>query len=537
VIESVYNFRWTLCKQEKDLMQKIVIAVWLAAFAVVAGCSVNPVTGENQLQLISTSQEVAMGEKNYGPMQQAQGAEYILDPGLQAYISEVGNKLAAVSDAPQLPYEFVVLNNPVPNAWALPGGKIAINRGLLSLLEDESELAAVLAHEVVHAAARHSASQMTRSTFIGIGSQIVTVAAQTEGYGDLANMATQLGGGAWLARYGRSAELESDYYGMEYMARAGYSPDGAVRLQELFVSLKDGKSQDLLSQLFASHPPSQERVAANIERATTLPPGRKYRARYQQKIAQIEKDERAYKAQEQAMLALKEKRAQAALGFLDEAVAIQPNEGQFWELRGHAWNMLDNQPNAEKAYTTAIQKSPDYFAPRLYRGLLRYEAGRQDGAYADLEKSYGMLPTSVAAFHLGELSLARGDEHGALNFYKNASGSEGEVGDQARARLTTLELAQMPGKYVLSKAYIHSDGFLRIALKNNSTIPVTGVKVQLAKMQDRNRVEQVTTLRRSYNLAPGEEISITTRVGPFDSAAAANAYRTKVVAAQPGEVD
>jgi predicted Zn-dependent protease len=508
---------------------------FLVLLLLVTGCSVNPVTGENQLHLVSTSQEIAIGEKNYGPMQQAQGAQYVVDPAVQAYVAEVGNKLAAVSDAPQLPYQFVVLNNPVPNAWALPGGKIAINRGLLVLLQDESELAAVLGHEVVHAAARHSAAQMTRSTFIGLGSQIVTVAAQTEGYGDLAGLATQLGGGAWMASYGRQDELESDYYGMEYMARAGYSPQGAVRLQELFVSLKDGKSQDSFSQLFASHPPSQERVAANIERAATLPPGEKHRARYQQKIAQIKKDQRAYKAQDKAMAALQEKRAREALGYLDKAIAIQPGEGQFWELRGHAWKMLEDKARAEQAYSTAIQKSPDYFAPRLYRGLLRFDVGRQDAAYADLEKSYSMLPTEVAAFHLGELSLARGDEQRALGFYRNASGGKSEVSGLARQRLATLEMADMPGKYVLSRPYVHSSGYLRVAVKNNSPVAVAAVKVQLAKMEAGDRVGQVTTLRGSYHLEPGQEISINIRIGPFENAAAASAYRTRVIKATPVE--
>lgn len=503
------------------------------ALLLLPACSVNPVTGENQLHLVSTSQEIAIGEKNYGPMQQAQGAQYVVDPAVQAYVAEVGNKLAAVSDAPQLPYEFVVLNNSVPNAWALPGGKIAINRGLLVLLEDESELAAVLGHEVVHAAARHSASQMTRSTFIGLGAQIVTVAAQTEGYGDLAGLATQLGGGAWMASYGRQDELESDYYGMEYMARAGYSAEGAVRLQELFVSLKDGKSQDSLSQLFASHPPSQERVAANVERVKTLPAGEKYRERYQRKIARIKKDQGAYEAQQRAMTALQEKQAREALEYLDKAIAMQPNEGQFWELRGHAWKMLQDKRRAEQAYSTAIQKSPDYFGPRLYRGLLRFDQGSQDAAYADLERSYAMLPTAVAAFHLGELSLARGDEQRALGYYRNASGGKSEVSGQARQRLATLEMAEMPAKYVLSKPYIHTSGYLQVRIKNNSPVAVTGVKVQLAKLAAGNRVGQATTLRGSYQLEPGQEIAIKTRIGPYDNAAAASAYRSRVVQATP----
>ena len=499
----------------------------------ITGCSVNPVTGENELSLVSTSQELAIGEQNYRPSQQSQGGQYTLDPALQSYVAKVGQSLAAVSDAPALPYQFVVLNNSVPNAWALPGGKIAINRGLLVLLEDESELAAVLGHEVVHAAARHSAAQMTRSTFLGLGSQIAVIAAQREGYGQLAGLATQIGGGAWLAKYGRDDELESDHYGMEYMARAGYSPEGAVRLQELFVSLKEGKEQDYFSQLFASHPPSQDRVNANVKRAATLPAGESYRSRYQRKIAQLKHDQGAYDAQEKALAALKDKKPKAALAHLDKAIAIQPNEGQFWELRGHAWEELGNRSNADKAYTTAIKKSPDYFGPKLYRGLLRFKKGNKAAAFKDLEASYTLHPTRVAAFHLGEIALAKGDEKNALNYYRNASGAEGDIGDQARARVTTLELAQMPDKYVLSKAYVSKSGYLSVAIKNNSNIAVTGVKVQLAKMVDRYTVGQTKVLRGSYRLNPGEEISIKTGIGPFETAAAANAYRAKIIAAQP----
>ncbi|MFK8050731.1 MAG: M48 family metalloprotease [Halioglobus sp.] len=515
--------------------QYLIRASLCAVVLLAIGCSVNPVTGENQLSLISTSQELAIGEKNYLPSQQSQGGQYTVDASLQAYIAEVGQTLAAVSDAPDLPYEFVVLNNSVPNAWAMPGGKIAINRGLLSLLNDESELAAVLGHEVVHAAARHGASQMTRSTFIGLGSQIAAIAAQTQGYGQLGGLAAQLGGGAWLAKYGRDDELESDYYGMKYMSLAGYSPEGAVRLQELFVSLKNGKQQDFLSQLFASHPPSQERVKANIERAATLPRGQTFRERYQRKTAQLRKDKGAYEAQKKAMSALKEKKGKQALKFLDEAIAIQPNDGQFWELRGHAWEMLGNHSNAEKAFSTAIRKSPDYFAPKLYRGLLRYENGNKAGAREDLKASYAILPTQVAAFHLGELAMASGDQQSALSFYRSASGGKGEVSGQARARLVTLELAQMPDKYILSKTYIDRNGMLRVAVKNNSGIAVSGVRVQLAQLTSRTSMGRAQNLRGSYNLKPGQEISIKTGVGPFESAAAANNYRARVAAARPAK--
>ena len=106
------------------------------------GCAVNPVTGKNELSIISESRELAIGAQQYGPSQQSQGGTYSVDPELTDYVNEVGQRLAAVSDR-KLPYEFIVLNDSVPNAWALPGGKIAINRGLLMQLDSEAELAAV----------------------------------------------------------------------------------------------------------------------------------------------------------------------------------------------------------------------------------------------------------------------------------------------------------------------------------------------------------------------------------------------------------
>ena len=140
--------------------RRIVLLASLA-FAPLSACVINPVTGDRELALISADQEIAIGEQQYEPSQQMQGGEYALDPELTAYVASVGRKLAAVSDR-ALPYEFVVLNSSVPNAWALPGGKIAVNRGLLTELDSEAELAAVLGHEIVHAAARHGALAMQR---------------------------------------------------------------------------------------------------------------------------------------------------------------------------------------------------------------------------------------------------------------------------------------------------------------------------------------------------------------------------------------
>ncbi|WP_232059099.1 M48 family metalloprotease [Kineobactrum salinum] len=219
------------------------------------GCSTNPVTGESEFSLVSPAQEISIGEQQYLPSRQSQGGDYQVDRELSEYVNRVGQRLAAVSDS-DLPYEFSVLNNGVPNAWALPGGKIAINRGLLVELGSEAELAAVLGHEIVHAAARHGAQSVTRGTLLQGALVVGMIASADSEYSNLIVGGAQLGAQLISQSYGRDAEREADYYGIRYMLDAGYDPAAAVALQETFVRLSEGRSQaGWLEGLFASHPP------------------------------------------------------------------------------------------------------------------------------------------------------------------------------------------------------------------------------------------------------------------------------------------
>ncbi len=415
------------------------LAIALLAL-VTAGCVVNPVTHQQEFSMVSPQEEIAIGAQQYGPAQQSQGGRYDREPALQAYIAEVGRKLAAVSDRPDLPYEFVVLNNSTPNAWALPGGKIAVNRGLLTYLDDEAQLAAVIGHEIVHAAARHSASQMTRGKLIGAVAQIAGAVSQQNGLGQLGGAVAQVGSSAWMAHYGRSAELEADAYGIDYMVRAGYDPRAAVTLQQIFVKMSQGRQQDAFSALFASHPPSEERVAANQAKVQHLGTGgATNRDRFQQKIARLKQDQPAYQEQEKAVKALTAKDPATALTHLDRAIRLQPAEGQFWLYRGHALAMQQNPAEADKAYSAAIQKDPGYFMPYLVRGMLRFENDQHGTAGADLERANALLPTAPATFYLGELANERGDRQQAVAYYQQAAQDQGEVGKLARARLAAIK--------------------------------------------------------------------------------------------------
>ncbi|MEW5249492.1 M48 family metalloprotease [Microbulbifer sp. 2201CG32-9] len=420
------------------MFPRAITAILLAA-SLLAGCAVNPVTGERQLSLISPGQELALGAQQYPINQQQQGGQYLIDPALQDYVARVGSKLAKVSDQPQLPYEFVVLNNSVPNAWALPGGKIAVNRGLLVLLDDEAELAAVLGHEIVHAAARHSAAAMSQQQVLGAGLAVLGAATRETGYGDLVNLGGQLGGSAYIARYGRGNELESDRYGMQYMAAAGYDPQGAVRLQRKFVELSKNRQAGGLDALFASHPPSQARVDANLRHAQKLPRGgTSNRIGYQRAIAQLKRDADAYDRYDKAQVAARDKQYDRALSLVREAQKRQPREASFYQLEGDLLAQKKRYRAAYNAYDQALQKNPGLFSNWLKRGLASAQLKNYSEAERDLTRSLRYLETPYAHYYLGEVNEKQGDLKTAYSHYQTAAKGGGQIGSAAQARIEAL---------------------------------------------------------------------------------------------------
>lgn len=396
------------------------------------GCGVNPVTGQSEMSLLSEAQEIQIGAQQYVPSQQSQGGLYYVDPELASYVDSVGQNLARVSDRPRLPYEFVVINSSVPNAWALPGGKIAVNRGLLLALEDEAQLAAVLGHEIVHAAARHGAKQQETGMLLGAGLAVLGMASAGTAYQDVLMQGAQLGSTMIQMRYSREAELEADYYGMQYMSRAGYDPQGAVRLQETFVRLNTSGRGDWLNGLFASHPPSQERVDANRRSAERLPDGSSGREEYQRHIARLKRDKPAYDAYDQAVAAMNARRFGEALGLADRAIGLQERESLFHELRGLALMQQDKAANAVRSYNRAIALNPNFFRHYLFRGMFHLKSRNLDLAAQDLEQSNRLLPTAEATYGLGEVAARQGDARTAIAYFEPVARSQSPLAPAAR---------------------------------------------------------------------------------------------------------
>jgi predicted Zn-dependent protease len=488
--------------------------VWGVILFMLGGCAVNPVTGRTELTLVGEGTELQIGAEQYAPLRQMQGGDYNTRPEIAAYVAEIGERLAAVSDRP-LPYEFQVINDSTPNAWALPGGKIAVNRGLLTELQSEAELAAVLGHEIVHAAARHSAQSMQRGMLL---QGAVLAAGMATGNSEYAGLAV---GGATLAaglvgqKYSREAETESDYYGMLYMSRAGYDPAAAVDLQETFVRLSEGRQSNWLEGLFASHPPSQERVAANRHTVATLPAGGEIgRDRYQQVLAPLLAAGKAYAAYDQGRKELAENRPERALQLAADAIAIEPREALFYGLRGDALRKQGHEQEAVAAFDQALQRNADYFHYYLQRGLAYAALGQSAAAQADLERSNALLPTAPALNALGQLALAAGDQGQALEYFSAAARSDSPAGKAAQISMVRLDLPENPGKYLAIDFSLDGQGQLLVRLANQSPLAVGDVRF-VVSYTDAGGRQQRASLRVAGPLAAGTAIQLATGLGPI----------------------
>ncbi|HSG81340.1 MAG TPA: M48 family metalloprotease [Gemmatimonadota bacterium] len=237
-------------------MKKRLFAPLILTYALtLVGCPVNPATGERQLILVSEREEIQMG------LQGAQQVEQIYglydDADLQAYVEEIGQELAAASEKPGLPWHFKVIDDPIVNAFALPGGQIFMTRGILSYFTSEAEMAAVLGHEIGHVTARHSAEQMSRASVAGLGLGVGAILSS-----DIAKYAGVLsqGLGLMFLKFGRDDERQSDDLGFRYMSRVGYNPREAADVFTMLGRVTEAAGGSSLPGWLSTHPDPDERV-------------------------------------------------------------------------------------------------------------------------------------------------------------------------------------------------------------------------------------------------------------------------------------
>ena len=220
----------------------------------VAGCATNPVTGKRQLALISEAQELEIGKSAAAEVRQTIGL--VDDAELQAYVQRVGLEMARTSQRPQLPWSFAVVDDPTPNAFALPGGHIFITRGLMSLMNSEAELASVLGHEIGHVTARHSVTQISRQQLAQLGLGLGGVLfPEVQPFGDAIGAGLNL----LFLKHGRDAERQADRLGFDYARAENYDVREMI---DVFAALERAgdEQRSALPAWLTTHPSSGERI-------------------------------------------------------------------------------------------------------------------------------------------------------------------------------------------------------------------------------------------------------------------------------------
>lgn len=239
-------------------MKKVILIVLLLGVAAsLADCVRNPATGKRQIVLVTESQEIAMGQRSDPRVREEYG---IVDsPALQTYVQAIGRKLVAVSHRPNLEWHFAVVDSPVVNAFAIPGGYTYFTRGILAYLANEAELAGVMGHEIGHITARHSVRQITRSELAQIGLGVGQILSPT--FGQFGNLA-ESGIGIVFLRFSRDDEREADRLGVEYASRAAYDPRQVGNFFDVLGRLSAANDRETIPGWLSTHPDPPSRVEA-----------------------------------------------------------------------------------------------------------------------------------------------------------------------------------------------------------------------------------------------------------------------------------
>lgn len=252
-------------RREQAARAKWIVPVLATLLFSVAACTTNPATGKRQVApLGSVEQDAQIGAETHPKVLQAFGGAYP-DARLGGYVAGIATRVARATNIPNGQYRVTVLDSPVVNAFAVPGGYVYVTRGLVALANDEAELAGVIGHEIGHVAARHLAQRQTAA----MGASVVGALLSRISGSQAASQAIALGGQGLLAGYSRGQEFESDMLGVRYLAAAGYDPYAAADFLQslgardaLEAQLRNLPHDAARSGWLASHPASAQRVEA-----------------------------------------------------------------------------------------------------------------------------------------------------------------------------------------------------------------------------------------------------------------------------------
>ncbi len=414
----------------------------LAAAGLATGCATNPVSGRSQLMLVSEGQEIQIDKKNsphqfssdYGPSQDTQ---------LNTYIQQTGTNIATQTHRLQMPYSFKCVNAVYINAYAFPGGSIALTRGVLLAMQSEAELAALLGHELGHVNARHTAQQMSKGTLAQVlaGGLAIYANSASRVYGQIASQLGSLGAGALLASYSRAHEREADELALQYMTKSSYNPNGMIDLMEM-LNRKSKRTPNVIELMFATHPMSSERLA-NAKRTINNQYGQflnkpMYRERYMDKTARLRKIKGAIEEMQKAEKEMAKKKYQSAESHLKKALKQAPNDYAALCMMSKVLAMQNKNDQALIYSKKAQDIYPQEAQAHHLHGFTCLRKNKFKAALQDFSTYDRLLPGNPnTLFYLGVSLDGMGHREQAASHYYNyiRSVNQGQQAQYAHQRL------------------------------------------------------------------------------------------------------
>jgi predicted Zn-dependent protease len=373
--------------------RSFLVATSASALAAATGCATNPVSGRKEFNLLSDADEIEL-DKEAAPHQFSADYGAVSNARLNAYLTEVGQRLATQSHRPQMPYSFRAVNAVYVNGYTFPAGSVAITRGLLVSLQNEAQLAALLGHELGHVNYRHTARAMSRGMLYSLLLGAIS-ATLSDKYADLAAGLGGLGAGLALASYSRDNEREADAIGMDYMVRTGANPLGMVQLMEVLVALND-KKPSALDVLFATHPMSTERLETTREKIQSDYPSDTqrdlFRERYLDEIAPLRRIKPALDAFQHGEELLVKKKFVEARSEFDRGLKLAPDDYAGLLLSAKCCLVQNDFPEATRIARVAQSAYPGEPQAHHVAGIALAKSGRFEPGMVEFDRYAALLP-------------------------------------------------------------------------------------------------------------------------------------------------
>jgi predicted Zn-dependent protease len=420
-----------------------VASVVIAALVFAGGCSTNPVTGKSELVLMSEQEEVAAGKQFYSITTQLSEGE-TPHREVQSLVTRVGLKMARSSERPNLPWEFNVVDSNEPNAYALPGGKLSITRGLISKMESEDQLASVLGHEIGHVTAKHAVVSASRQQLLGavlgVGGAVLQ-SQGTPGAGAIA-LAGQIGATLLVQKYSRDQERQADELGMKYMTAAGYNPRAFVETMRILEKAAKQEPSKFES-LFASHPVTSERIATAQSRLssgyTEAQTRRTQTEEFRRAVAPLNDEAPAFALADEARELAKNRRPREAEERFARAVSMVSSSPILNALWADIHYDLGDYRRSDEVSDRANSLNRDLFYGRLVNGAANWRLRNLRDALEQLTIAERLVPDTVlVAYFAGRTLEDLGDRQGAAQQFAKvakATQGQGEYGEYAVTRL------------------------------------------------------------------------------------------------------